>query len=151
MVFTVPAYDLLGISNIWWQQTLTTSHLNLICTLPLKFEWPASTGHYINLSTNVGLEPTTLRMSVMLYWQWFHVHFISYYRTVSNVTTHNTTQQVASKIFCAIVCCDSRKGPNKNDWQNSFHSVCVLFDVQFWISMRCQSWYSIGALCLVNS
>jgi hypothetical protein len=64
MVFTVSAHELLGISNIWWQQTLTTSHLNLGHALPLKFKWPASTGHYINLATNVVLKPTTLRIRV---------------------------------------------------------------------------------------
>jgi hypothetical protein len=64
MEFKVSAHELLGISNIWWQQTLTTSHLNLQHTLPLQFKWPASTGHYINLATNVGLERMTLRIRV---------------------------------------------------------------------------------------
>jgi len=81
--------------------------------------------------------------SPMLYRQWFHVHFVSYNRTVSIVTTRNTTQQVASKMFRSVVCCDSGKGPNKNNWQNRFHCVCVHCDAQFWISMWCQSWYSI--------
>jgi len=31
------------------------------------------------------------------------------------VTTRITTQQVVSKMFCVVVCCDSGKGPNKNN------------------------------------
>jgi hypothetical protein len=57
---------------------------------------------------------------------------------------------VASRKFCGVACCDSGKGPNKNNWQNMFHCVCVLFDVQFWISVCWQSWYSMWALCVVN-
>jgi len=30
-------------------------------------------------------------------------------------STRNTTQQVASKMFCSVVCFDGGKGPNKNN------------------------------------
>ena len=33
----------------------------------------------------------------------------------SVVTTCNTIQQVASKMYCVVVCCDGAEGPNKNN------------------------------------
>lgn len=33
----------------------------------------------------------------------------------SIITTRNTTQQVASKMYFVVVCCDGAKVPNKNN------------------------------------
>lgn len=93
----------------------------------------------------------SLRLKHINFLWWLHVHFVTYNRTFSIVTTRNTRQQVASKMFCSDLCCGDGKGPNKNEWQNIFHCVCVFSDVQFWISVCRQSWYSMWALCLVNS
>jgi hypothetical protein len=40
-------------------------------------------------------------------------------------------------MFCGVLYCDDGKGPNKNNWQNSFHCVSSLM-------------YSSGSVCALN-
>jgi hypothetical protein len=57
----------------------------------------------------------SLQLKYINFLWWLHVHFVSYNRPFSIVTTRNTTQQVASKMFCGVLYCDDGKGPNKNN------------------------------------